>query len=744
MDNITSLVQYGGNWNENNEYQGYTMTGILIPPNCSLDNLVNLIKKEIKEKTATIEVFYQVEKGTPPMKVVTDNSVLFFLEIKKKVAAKITDLPLCVTIVQESSNENDLLLLANQKATAEEMEVGTLLMQANQASINEQMLLEEGMSSTTNEGINVSYIPHFAEEAADFIIEDNTKRKKKLDEIQLVISDYRVNTIEQGQIYKDKNTVKSALSYYAMLHNFQFKTKRSEPREYLVTCADEKCNWLVRASKYRNQDLFKVWKCNPNHTCYVEIVLEDHRQAKSIVVGELIKNKYKSIKRNYTPNDIMNDMNDDFGVTMGYIKAWRSREKALRLVRGNPDDSYQKLPIYLYMLKQENPGTITHLLTDKEDRFKYLYIAFSNSIKASTLDSNNNIFVLAFGIADSENDNSWLWFFSKLRETYGEPEGLAIVSDRHKNTDNAVHMVYPNAFHGACMFHLLNNLKGKYGSHGEELQMKFIAAAKAYTQTECENYMKGLDRIDRRIRPYLEKAKYETWARSYSPTKRYTMMTSNIAESLNAALKAARNLPIDILVECLRSLVQKWVWNNSNNANGTFTKVSTSTENELRHDIVSKMKYEVLPFNTIEYQVRDQKGINFTVNIHNRTCTCNRFQEDEIPCGHAVAVIAKRNLSVYDYCAKFYRTETLKALYQENVHPLPHKDEWNLPQHLDIIVLPPNATIPAGRPRKKRIRSRGENKVIITCEKCAQPGHNRKTCRNPPFQKPNKQKKPKT
>ncbi|XP_062076064.1 uncharacterized protein LOC133780212 [Humulus lupulus] len=329
---------------------------------------------------------------------------------------------------------------------------------------------------------------------------------------------------------------------------------------------------------------------------------------------------------------------------------------------------------------------------------------------ASMLDSNNNIFVLAFGIADSENDNSWLWFFSKLRDTYGEPEGLAIVSDRHKSIDNAVHIVYPNAFHGACMFHLLNNLKSKYGSHGEELQMKFLIAAKAYTKTECEQYMRGLDRLDRRIRPYLEKAKFETWTRSYSPTKRYTMMISNIAESLNATLKAARNLPIDILVECLRSLVQKWVWNNSNNANGTFTKISTTTENELRHDIVSKMK----------------------------------FQEDEMPYGHAVVVIAKRNLSVYDYCAMFYRTETLKALYQENVHPLPHKDEWNLPQHLDIMVLPPKTTIPAGRPRKKRIRSRGEPKVIITCGKCGQPGHNRKTCRNPPIEKPNKQKKPKT
>ncbi|XP_062113731.1 uncharacterized protein LOC133824770 [Humulus lupulus] len=431
------------------------------------------------------------------------------------------------------------------------MEMGTLLLQANQTSIDEQILLEEGMSSTTNEGIDVPYIPHLAEEVADFIIEDNTERKK---------------------ISKQKD----------------------QNREYLVTCVDDTCTWFVRASKYKDQDLFKS-----KHGIH----------------------KIMEIKR----------------------ESFATR--------------------------------------------------------------------------------------------------LAIVSDRHKTIDYAVHMVYPNASHGACMFHLLNNLKRKYGNHGEELQMNFIEATKAYTKTKCERFMKDLDRLDKRSRPYLEKVGYETRARSYSPTKRYSMMTSNIVESLNAALKVARGLPIDIFVECLRSLVQKWVWTNSNNPNGTFTKVSTSTKNELRHDIISKMKYEVFPFKPIEYQVRDEKEVNFTVNMQNRTCTCNRFQEDEMPCGHAIAVIAKRNLRVYDYCAKFYKIETLKVLYQENVHPLPHKDEWNLPQHLDIVMLPPKETILAGRLRKKRIRSRGEPNVIFNCGNCGQPGHTRKTCRNPPIEKPNKQKK---
>ena len=79
---------------------------------------------------------------------------------------------------------------------------------------------------------------------------------------------------------------------------------------------------MVKVSKYRNQDLFKVRKCNRNHTCSFEIILEDHRQAKSIVVSEMLKIKYKPIKRNYTPNYII----DDFSVTMEYTKAWRSRE----------------------------------------------------------------------------------------------------------------------------------------------------------------------------------------------------------------------------------------------------------------------------------------------------------------------------------------------------------------------------------------------------------------------------------
>lgn len=163
----------------------------------------------------------------------------------------------------------------------------------------------------------------------------------------------------------------------------------------------------------------------------------------------------------------------------------------------------------------------------------------------------------------------------------------------HKSIINAVQTVYPNAFHGACIFHLLNNVKVKLDIHGADLTVNFVKAAKAYTVAEFEQYMTVLDKIDVRIRPYLIEAGYKTWARSHAPKRRYTMMTSNIAESLNAALKAARNLPIKVMMECIRSLVQQWVWANGEDARGTFTEISSEAEAVLRENFLISTKLEV-------------------------------------------------------------------------------------------------------------------------------------------------------
>ncbi|KAK6132369.1 hypothetical protein DH2020_033890 [Rehmannia glutinosa] len=80
-------------------------------------------------------------------------------------------------------------------------------------------------------------------------------------------------------------------------------------------------------------------------------------------------------------------------------------------------------------------------------------------IVATCQDANMQIYPLAWGIVDSENDASWHWFFSKLKEITGDREDLVVISDRHRSLINAVRDVYQNARHGHCIYHIKGNLR---------------------------------------------------------------------------------------------------------------------------------------------------------------------------------------------------------------------------------------------------------------------------------------------
>ena len=73
---------------------------------------------------------------------------------------------------------------------------------------------------------------------------------------------------------------------------------------------------------------------------------------------------------------------------------------------------------------------------------------------AAVMDGDNHIFPLSFGIVDSENDASWLWFFEHLRNAIGDREDLVIISDRNSSIPKAVEKVYQSAHHGHCIYHL--------------------------------------------------------------------------------------------------------------------------------------------------------------------------------------------------------------------------------------------------------------------------------------------------
>ena len=121
----------------------------------------------------------------------------------------------------------------------------------------------------------------------------------------------------------------------------------------------------------------------------------------------------------------------------------------------------------------------------------------------------------------------------------------------------------------------------------------------------------------------------------------------------------------------------------------------------------------------------------YTVNLANRTCSCNRFQVDKMPCTHASAVLKEMNLNPYEYCCTLYMKKTMLATYEGTIYPVGPRDEWEIPTEIsEQIILPPIGKARAGRPRMQRYKVSWEGTKSNHCGKCGKTGHNRRRCKN--------------
>ncbi|XP_060216846.1 uncharacterized protein LOC132644275 [Lycium barbarum] len=315
----------------------------------------------------------------------------------------------------------------------------------------------------------------------------------------------------------------------------------AEHQLYSLKCVDTRCAWCFRSSSLHDSEIFKR--------------MLSQRHATSVTIAKMVKNKYVNLKSTYTPAEIMDDMRNQYGIRMNYKKAYRSREKALEMLRGSPPKSYRKLLVFLYMVNKKNPGSFTTLHKIANGHFLYAFVALSASIRgwkycmptvvvdgtflkssyagtmlcATVLNAAGKILPLAYAIVDSENDASWDWSFRKLKQAYGERHNMYIVSDWHDSILKKASNVYPDVPHYNFIYHVWNNVKGRFKRDHERLKPIFFAMANAYTRADFDHLMEDMDNIDDRVRGYQFDVSYEKWSIAHSTVNRSMVMTLNIA-----------------------------------------------------------------------------------------------------------------------------------------------------------------------------------------------------------------------
>ena len=174
---------------------------------------------------------------------------------------------------------------------------------------------------------------------------------------------------------------------------------------------------------------------------------------------------------------------------------------------------------------------------------------------------------------------------------------------------------------------------------------------------------------------------------------------------------------------------------------------------------VQVRQHQVQISSETEGRVADNTGayglVYHSVNLETRFCTCYKYQENDIPCSHAHALILRLN---YQYpqvlLPQFCSVDVWRNTYLTNLHPIaygPHiqqpepqenEGEGNAGEGNEGPVLAchaPRTRVLRGRPKKERYR-RGEGHRLAQrppgapeqlCSTCGQPGHNSRTCCTP-------------
>nr|XP_016434733.1 PREDICTED: uncharacterized protein LOC107761080 [Nicotiana tabacum] len=218
-------------------------------------------------------------------------------------------------------------------------------------------------------------------------------------------------------------------------------------------------------------------------------------------------------------------------------------------------------------------------------------------------------------------------------------EGMCIVSDMHEGIENAAATLYPQV-------------------------------PRSYTVEKFDYHIAEVEKIDKRVKDYLMNVGYERWSRAYSTVNETLTMTSNIAESINATLKASRELPVLPLLDYIRQLIGRWNVTNQKNAVESFTDLGKKYDTMLMENLELSHHMKVTPSTSYLYSVLD-KGKQRMVFLKDRTCSCRRFQLDELPCAHAWAVLKYKYFDHIEYFSVYYTRKYLLKTYEIPIYPVP-------------------------------------------------------------------------
>lgn len=531
------------------------------------------------------------------------------------------------------------------------------------------------------------------------------------------------------------------------------------------------CPFLVRLKKItvHNGEPVTKWRvCNggiyEHKNCSgLARPLTKELSGTSVMRGMVLENRTASA------SSLHHAVKSQLGVNVPLHTLYRARE----VINQERDSTFlcsiQKVPNFLQEFVNRNPGSSATAILGDSNVLKNVFLGSSpmlyllktvlpcSSVDAahfknrlyrgqmfvrSVMDSNGNLFPAAIGMSMTESEESWTFFFNEENKASNMLCQSTTFSDRAKGLDPAFNNVYPDRDHVACAHHILKNAKAASGGSFGGSDCLFWGVQRAKTSLEYKENLEKLRHKNVNGGDYIDNIEHKVWA-SYAWFKEEIICcgrcTSQNVESENSRLLSSRQEDplgaLDKIIVMQAAIIEKGRKQAMQMKNdlSVYTPFATKLYND---DLNRADSYNVITQG--ESDVVFVKGTQSIQNIRRRVdflggkCSCHLWQQRGIPCVHAIAAARATGRLDNDiwYNSSFwnvYKATTFCQAYLdapsfEFIDPLEV-------EAISDINAPPNPKR-CGRPKKRRIPSRGENDNVkkYRCGRCLGHGHNRSTC----------------
>ncbi|XP_028062631.1 uncharacterized protein LOC114265963 [Camellia sinensis] len=481
------------------------------------------------------------------------------------------------------------------------------------------------------------------------------------------------------------------------------------------------------AAEFRNM----LRKYVNEHTCGVAVRTSTNRLVGSDLVADIMVKRIRD-KPLTRPTEVILDIKQDYSLDITYRVAWLGVEKATGELFGAHSISFDQLWWYSVVVMEHNLGSYvtlehdehTHWFTKYFISFKacidgfthcrplffldvtFLKGCFKRFLLAATAKDDNQ----AFAVVDSENTTNWSWFLQNLAHVLNGDRPLTFISDKNARLLEAMPTVFLNAEHAFCLQHLQRNLRDRLrytnSMHRARLVNKLRHYAYAPTVTALNDKLEQFHKSGRGVTSeFLATTPPQHWANAFFRGRRYGEMCSNAAESFNSWIREARNLPVTRMVNSIRAKIMRQMSKRRDPSQSWTGTICPKIESRLEKTFNKGRSWRVSQSNVDVYKVHSFPSV--TVNIGTQTRSCFQWQLNGFPCAHAMVAVRKSGRDLNDLVAYFHVSE-YRSTYVVSIFPIPTMEQLPFDLH-NYLINPPVVKCPPGRPKKKRILSRGEH-----------------------------------